>query len=319
VAENHRKPITRQVDLNLLELFDTVYRVRNLTAAGGFLGLSQPAMSHALARLREMYRDPLFVRLPQGLRPTPFAEDLAGQVATALQIIRSTLEKVAFDPATVQRTFRISMTDIGEQVFLPSLVKHLETHARGVKLETKVLGSNELFSALSSGDLDLAVGFVSTPAKGIAQQFLFSDNYVCVVRQSHPLVRASTMSLAEFRQLGHVVADVSGTGHYNSIGRVLASHGIADNIVLRVNHFLSIAPLIANTDLIASVPRNLANTFVKSWKLRIVQPPVVYPTFDITQYWHERYEREPGNRWLRKTFESIFANLATVPPVVGGG
>jgi DNA-binding transcriptional LysR family regulator len=318
MAEVHRKPITRQVDLNLLELFDTVYRVRNLTAAGGVLGLSQPAMSHALARLREMYRDPLFVRLPQGLRPTPFAEDLAGQVATALQIIRSTLEKVAFDPATVQRTFRISMTDIGEQVFLPSLVKYLENHARGVKLETRVMGSSELFSALSSGDLDLAVGFVSTPAKGIAQQFLFSDQYVCVVRQSHPLVRASAMSLSEFKQLGHVVADVAGTGHYNSVGGVLASHGIADNVVLRVNHFLSIAPLIANTDLIASVPRNLANTLVKSWKLRIVQPPVAYPTFDITQYWHERYDHEPGNRWLRNMFESMFSNLATVPPVVDG-
>jgi DNA-binding transcriptional LysR family regulator len=315
MPELHRKSITRQVDLNLLELFDTVYRIKNLTAAGTVLGLSQPAMSHALARLREMYRDPLFVRLPQGLQPTPFAEDLAGQVATALQIIRATLEKVAFDPATVQRTFRISMTDIGEQVFLPSLVKYLETHARGVKLETKVIGTSELFSALSSGDLDLAVGFVSTPAKGIAQQLLFSDNYVCVVRQSHPLVRSSSMSLSEFKQLGHVVADVSGTGHYNSIGKVLASHGIAENIVLRVNHFLSIAPLIANTDLIASVPKNLANTFVKSWKLRIVQPPVRFPPFDIAQYWHERYDQEPGNRWLRNTFESIFARLATVPPL----
>jgi DNA-binding transcriptional LysR family regulator len=313
MSEIHRKPITRQVDLNLLELFDTVYRTRNLTSAGTVLGLSQPAMSHALARLRDMYKDPLFVRLPRGLQPTPFADDLAAQVATALQMIRGTLEKVSFDPASVQRTFRIAMTDIGEQVFLPSIVKFLESHARGVKLQTRVTGTSELFGALSSGDLDLAVGFVASPPKGIAQQFLFSDRYVCVVRQSHPLVRSATMSLSEFKQLGHVVADPAGTGHYDSIGRVLNAHGISENIVLRVDHFLSIAPLVASTDLIATVPMNLADTFVESWKLRMIEPPVAFPSFDITQYWHERYDHEPGNRWLRGTFASMFANFSAVP------
>jgi DNA-binding transcriptional LysR family regulator len=265
-----------------------------------------------------MYGDPLFVRLPQGLQPTPFAQELAGQVSVALQMIRGTLEKVAFDPAKAQRNFHIAMTDIGEQVFLPSLVKHLETHARGIKLETKVIGTSELFSGLSAGDLDLAVGFVSTPPKGVLQQFLFSDSYVCVVRQSHPIVRTSSISLTEFKQLGHVVADLSGTGHYESIGRVLSNHGISENIVLRVNHFLSIGPLLANTDLIATVPRNLANTFVKSWKLRLVEPPVEFPSFDVTQYWHERYHQEPGNLWLRNTIESMFVKFSTVPPKAMG-
>jgi DNA-binding transcriptional LysR family regulator len=305
MSDIHRKPISRQVDLNLLDLFDTVFRTRNLTAAGRVLGLSQPAMSHALARLREMYRDPLFVRLPQGLRPTPFAEQLAGPIANALEIVRGTLEKAPFDPATAQRTFRIAMIDIGEQVFLPLLVKFLGAHAPGIKIETKVTSAGALFNDLSTGDIDLAVGFIPEPAKGIYQKFLFSDDYVCVVRRAHPIVGTS-MGPADFRQLRHVVADVEGTGHASSIVKVLSEHGVSANIVLWVNHFLSIAPLVANTDLIATVPRNLANTFVKSWKLRVVESPVKFPPFDVTEYWHARYDQEPGNMWLRHVFESIF-------------
>jgi DNA-binding transcriptional LysR family regulator len=306
MSEIHRKPISRQVDLNLLDLFDTVFRTRNLTNAGTILGLSQPAMSHALARLREMYGDPLFVRLPQGLRPTPFAEQLAGPVAAALHIVRDTLEKARFDPATAQRTFRIAMTDIGEQVFLPTLIKFLWTHAPGIKIETKVTSTSAhaLINDLSTGDIDLAVGFIPA-SKGIFQKTLFSDDYVCVVRRAHPVVR-NALSLPDFMQLRHVVADVAGTGHASSVVKVLSANGMNDNIVLWVNHFLSIAPLIANTDLVATVPRNLANTFVKSWKLHAVEPPVKFPNFDITQYWHERYEHEPGNIWLRQMFETIF-------------
>lgn len=299
------KPISRQVDLNLLDLFDAVFRIRNLTEAGQALGLSQPAMSHSLARLREMYGDPLFVRSRQGLQPTPFAEQLAGPVATALQIVRGTLEKASFDPLTTQRTFHIAMSDIGEQFLLPILVKVLEASAPKVKIETRDKNPNTLADGLATGDLDLAIGFFSGATTGIYQKFLFSDEYVCVVRQAHPLVSSSSMPLATFKQLGHILADLPGAAHTGSIIKVLKSPSIDANIVLKVNHFLSVAPLIANTDLVATVPRNLANTFVKSWKLRIVEPPIEFPTFDVTQYWHERYDREPGNVWLRQVFESI--------------
>lgn len=305
-----KKPLSRQLDLNLLELFDTVYRTRNLTIAGNVLGLSQPAMSHALARLREMYGDPLFVRLAQGLRPTPFADQLAGPVSAALQIVRGTLDKAPFDPATAQRTFKVAMTDIGEQVFLPLLLYYLETHAPGIKIETRATSVNPaaLINDLSTGDIDVAAGFISNPGKGIHQQFLFSDRYVCVVRAAHPLVR-DALSLADFKRMRHIMPNVAGTGHGESIRKVLASHGIGDQVVLRVTHFLSIASLVANTDLIATVPGNLANTFIGSWNLRLLEPPVEFPGFDVTQYWHERYHEEPGNKWLRGVFESIFLNF----------
>lgn len=264
-------------------------------------------MSHALARLREMYGDPLFVRLAQGLRPTPFAEQLAGPVSDALQIIRSTLDNSPFNPSTSQRTFRVAMTDIGEQIFLPLLTQYFAEHAPNIKFETTVTSksTNALVNELSTGDIDLAYGFISNPGKEIFQKILFSDTYVCVVRGTHPAAQKK-LDLAGLKQLRHVVPNVAGTGHANSIDKVLLAHGISENVVLRVTHFLSIAPLIASTDLVATVPRNLANTFVKSWKLALIEPPVPFPSFDVTQYWHTRYHHEPGLMWLRNVSESIF-------------
>ncbi|MEN3277618.1 MAG: hypothetical protein V7631_3408 [Massilia sp.] len=299
------KPISRQVDLNLLDLFDAVFRTRNLTEAGQSLGLSQPAMSHSLSRLREMYGDPLFVRSRQGLQPTPFAERLAGPVAAALQIVRGTLEKASFNPLTADRTFRIAMTDLGEQFLLPILVKRLAVEAPRVRIETQDKTIGPVAEALAIGELDVGIGFISGKIPGIYQRVLFSDEYVCVVRQDHPLVRSPAISLEAFRQMGHILADLPGGAHTGVIAKILKAPTLNANVVLKVNHFLSVAPLIANTDLIATVPRNLATTFVKSWKLRLVQPPFEFPSFDVTQYWHQRYDQEPGNVWLRTMLESI--------------
>jgi DNA-binding transcriptional LysR family regulator len=299
------KPISRQVDLNLLDLFDAVFRTRNLTEAGKALGLSQPAMSHSLSRLREMYGDPLFVRSRQGLQPTPFAERLAGPVAAALQIVRSTLDKAPFNPLTTHRTFRIALTDLGEQFLLPILVKRLALEAPHVKIETQDKTIGPVVESLATGELDLGIGFIAGRIPGIYQRVLFSDRYACVVRQDHPLVRSSQISIDLFRQLGHVVADLPGGSHTDTITRILNAPGLNANITLKVSHFLSVAPLIANTDLIATVPKNLAHTFEKSWKLRVLEPPVEFPTFDIIQYWHQRYDQEPGNVWLRDMLHSM--------------
>jgi DNA-binding transcriptional LysR family regulator len=303
------KPISRQVDLNLLDLFDAVFRARNLTEAGQALGLSQPAMSHSLSRLREMYGDPLFVRSRQGLQPTPFAERLAGPVAAALQIIRGTLEKASFNPLTTSRTFRIAMTDLGEQFLLPILIKRLALEAPHVRIETQDKTIGPVADALATGELDVGIGFISGKIPGIFQRVLFSDEYVCVVREDHPLVTSSTISFDAFRQMGHIMADLPGGAHTGTIAKILKAPALNANVVLKVNHFLSVAPLIANTDLIATVPKNLATTFVKSWKLRLVEPPVEFPPFDVTQYWHQRYDQEPGNVWLRNILESICRDI----------
>src|SRR5262245_1956109 len=160
----------RRVDLNLLVVFDAVYRTGKLSAAGEALALSQPAMSHALRRLRETLKDPLFVRLPRGLQPTPFADELAGGVTRALAELRNAIGKPKFDPAEAARLFRIAMTDIGEQVFLPKLARHLQAAAPEVSLQAYQLPVKELLTAMYEGEIDLAMGFIPQLRAGFFQQ-----------------------------------------------------------------------------------------------------------------------------------------------------
>jgi DNA-binding transcriptional LysR family regulator len=151
------RPLTRDLDLNLLELFDIVYRTGNLTATGMRLGLSQPAVSYGLAKLRKIYGDALFVRMRHGVQPTPFAVDLAGPIAAAIEMVRGTIKKVEFVPAESRRTFRLAMSDIGERYFLPRLARRLDAEAPRVLIETLSPPLAELTDGLASGEINLPV------------------------------------------------------------------------------------------------------------------------------------------------------------------
>lgn len=300
------KPLSRKLDLNLLDLFDAIYRTRNLTAAGKALGLSQPAMSHALARLRDMYGDPLFVRLAKGVEPTPFADELVGPVSQALQILAQTLEKDSFVPETARRVFRLAMTDIGEHTFLPRLIRHLQHHAPHLCVETVATSASpeELAQELSKGSIDLALGAINPDIAGVRSQILFSDVYACVARPS--TVPRGTLSLAEFKRARHVVPNVAGTNHSVLIDRMLVANGMSGQVVARVTHFLAIAELVADTDVIAIMPRNLALSVARRWGLCHFAPPVQMPGYDVMVYWHKRHDQEPGNAWLREAIVDLF-------------
>lgn len=295
----------RRIDLNLLVVFDAIYKSRNLTAAGAALGLSQPAMSHALKRLRWMLQDPLFVRLPRGLQPTPHAEQLAGPVAQGLESIRGTLDRAGFDPSTSKRTFRLAMTDIGEQVFLPALLGHLLRHAPGVAVQTCQITTEDLRDAMASGGVDLALGFIPQLGPGFLQMRLFRSVYACVVRHGHPDIH-ETLSLKQYREARHALVLSAGTGHGEVIERAMLAKKIDSNAIQRISHFLAIPAILASTDLVATLPRNLAEAFGQQRKLRLLPPPLELPAFDITLYWHARYDLEPGNRWLREVIGKLF-------------
>lgn len=299
------RPLTRQLDLNLLELFDAIYRTRSLTAAGQRLGLSQPAVSYGLAKLREMYADPLFVRVQRGVTPTPFAQGLAEPVATALSIIRGTIQKAAFEPASAQRVFRIAMTDIGERYFLPRLSQHLAATAPGVGVQTLSMGSQELLEGLASAEIDLAVGFLPGLGKQVHQQLLFVERYVYLMRPGHP-AQAPRLSLPQLRQLRHVVASPPGTHHLAAVEKVLNSPRVRADIAMRVQSFLSIGPILAETDLVSPVPSNLASVLSRSLELRTCEPPMRFPAFDIRLYWHARMNQDPASMWLRASFQQLF-------------
>lgn len=303
------KPLSRRIDLNLLELFDTVYRLRNLTAAGRRLGLSQSAISHGLAKLRDAYADPLFVRTQRGVQPTPFADGLAEPVAGALEIVRSTLVQPVFEPAQAQRVFRIAMTDVGERMFLPHLVGWLARQGPGLRLETSAPGVAELYEALGNGAIDLAIGLIPGMGKQVRQRLLFHERFVYMMRRGHP-EHASVLSLEQLQRLPHAIADPQGNDHAIAVEKVLAEAGVKANIVLRVRSFLGLAAIVADTELIAPVPSNLGRTMAGSRQLEICEPPMSVPGFDVSVYWHQRFHHDPASVWLRDGLAVLFQDAA---------
>jgi len=287
------------LDLNLLRVFDAVLRDRSVTLAGERIGLSQPAMSNALARLRKLFGDPLFVRTPRGMNPTPYAQRLADPVRQALDLLELTLrEGAGFDPASADRTFRLHMSDIGEIAFLPALLERLKDDAPHARIEVAQHPDAGVRDALASGELDLAVGFMPELGSGVAQRRLFRDRYVCIARAGHPHIRTS-LTAAQFRAAQHVLVTSSGTGH-QVVERMLAEQGLLGSIALRVPHFMVVPMILERTDLVCTAPSQLAHAIARMGRFRALELPIPIPAFDVKLLWHERREQDPGNRWLRE-------------------
>lgn len=293
------------LDLKLLVAFEAVLMQRNVTAAAQSIGLTQPAMSTALGKLRKVFKDPLFVRTSRGMEPTPFAMQLAEPIRHALHLIRQTLNREkTFDAATSTRTFRIVMTDIGERVFLPALLQRLSEIAPGVNVHTVQLPVKEMREALESGQMDLAVGFIPDLAAGFYQQRLFKRSYVCVARGDHPTI-GDTLTLKQYLAASHAIVSATGTGH-DVVERMLAERGHTRRIALHVTHFLAIPLIVANTDLVVTIPTMLAESYLPTMNIKLLAPPLKMPVYAIMQYWHERFHEDPANRWLREIFCELF-------------
>ena len=179
----------KDIDLNLLRLFDAVYRMRNVSRAAELMDLTQPAASQGLTRLRLLIKDPLFVRAGGGVQPTPKADRLANAVRSALSTLELALnESATFEPLVSRRVFRIHMSDIGEARFLPELMAVLRRLAPGVRVETSPVASTEIVSALDSGRIDFAFGFLPT-VKDTQRMRLLKDRYIVLLRAGHPFVK----------------------------------------------------------------------------------------------------------------------------------
>lgn len=295
-----------ELDLNLLRVFDAVLRDGSVTAAGERLGLSQPAMSNALSRLRRLLDDPLFVRTPSGMRPTPFAQRLAAPVRQALDLIQTTLsQQAAFDPRTSQRSFRLQLSDVGEIVFLPALLERLEREAPGVRIDTEQLPQDEVSEALSAGEIDLAVGFLPGLSAGVVSKRLFRDRYVCVVRADHPRI-GSRITLAQFLAASHLLVSARGSAH-EIVEQTLRNKGFARRIALRVPHFTVVPMILARTDHMVIVPEGLMRAIARFGRFKSLKPPVDIPALDVKVHWHERFGRDPGIAWLRGVLLDLYA------------
>jgi DNA-binding transcriptional LysR family regulator len=292
------------LDLNLLRVFDTVLRDRSVTSAARHLGLTQPAVSNALARLRAQFEDALFVRTSTGMDATPFARELAEPVRQALALLESALAHgPGFDPATSTRAFRFYMSDLGQVEFLPPLVERARQVAPGVRLEAVALEVEDIGDALAAGALDLAVGFLPGLGPPVLRQPLFRDAYVCLMRADHPTIGAR-LTRKQFLEASHVL--VSYRGGHRVIEEALERAGLARRIALRVPHFTVVPMILERSDLILTLPARVARVYERRGKFKSLPPPVPIPPADVAVHWHERIERDPGNRWLREIIADLF-------------
>lgn len=295
----------RDIDLNLLVVFHELYKERRVAAVAESLGLTQPAVSNALSRLRRMLGDELFLRTGRGMEPTPYASQLAEPIAGALATIRDTLEReLEFDPAASKRKFTIAMTDLGEIHFLPRLMRRLAEVAPGVTISTVRNTSVVLSDELESGRVDLAFGLLPQLKAGFFQRLLFRQRYVCLFRKGHPLDKDS-MTLEDFESAQHVVVVAAGTGHA-TVNDAIERRTPRRNVRLSVPHFIALGHILASTDLIATVPERYVRESMAPFNLTYLPLPVPVPEFDVNLFWHARFHKEPGNQWLR----SLMAELA---------
>jgi DNA-binding transcriptional LysR family regulator len=288
----------KDIDLNLLRLFDAVYRTRNVSRAAESLDLTQPAASQGLTRLRALIRDPLFMRAAGGVQPTPKAHRMAEAVQRALAILEQALgESAGFDAASSQRTFRLHMSDIGEGRFLPELMIALREQAPGVRIETLPLPRREITAALDSGRIDFAFGFLPM-VKDTRSADLLQDRYIVLLRKGHPFTRrrrAWQPLMQRLRELEFVAVRT----HAETL-RILEQAQLQDRLRVTTEHFMVLPSIVRATDLAVIMPRNIARGFAKEGAYAIVEPEFPLRDFTVSLHWSRRFEAEPGNQWLRQ-------------------
>jgi DNA-binding transcriptional LysR family regulator len=298
----------KDIDLNLLVIFQQLLTERRVSAVAVKLGLTQPTVSNALNRLRQQLGDELFLRTSKGMEPTAYAMQLAEPIAYALASIEATLnERTRFDPSQSRRKFIIAMTDIGEIYFLPRLMKTLDELAPEITISTiRTTGAN-LAEDLERGAIDLAIGWLPHLKTGFFQRRLFVHEHVCMFRQGHPLDTNTPLSKEAFAAADHVVVAAAGTGHA-TVDASIEKLGLKRKVVLSVPHFVAVGHILATTDMIATVPERFAQQCEVPFKLKHVALPIKLPEIGINLFWHSRFHKEQGNQWLRSLLFDQFAS-----------
>jgi DNA-binding transcriptional LysR family regulator len=297
----------KDVDLNLMLVFHELMMEKRVSAVAVKLGLSQPAVSNALKRLRTLLGDELFQRTSKGMEPTPYANQIAEPIAYALSAIHSSLnEKYSFDPNTSERTFTLGVTDIGEIYFLPRLMDLLATVAPHVTVSSVRNTSVNLRDEMEAGHVDLAIGLLPQLKAGFFQRRLFHQPYVCMFRAGHAL-DGPALTVEQFCAADHVVVVAAGTGHAD-MDATIEKKGIKRRVKLTVPHFVAVGHILATTDLVSSVPERFARACVAPFNLRYLPHPVVQAPIDINLFWHAKYHRDPGNQWLRGVIFDTFSD-----------
>lgn len=306
----------KDLDLNLLRLFDAVWRSRSVSLAAQQLGMSQPAASQGLARLRSVLGDALFERSGSGVRPTPRADRLAQAVQSALATIEEALNaSQVFEPQRSARVLRVHLSDIGEARFLPELVLSLQRHAPGMRLEARPMAHDQIGAALDNGQLDLAIGFLPEVVDTL-QQPLLSDRYVLLVRKGHPVAKL----WAQWQKKAVAPPDVwhdllaelefAAVRTHSDTLRILERMHWQHRLRLTVSHFLSLPGIVRSSNLAVLMPRNFAQGFAVEGALDIIEPDLPLRDFTVSMHWSPRFDKDPCLQWFRHTVSDLFSTNA---------
>ena len=295
----------QSMDLNLLVAFEALMDERNVTRAARRIGLSQPATSNALARLRRTFDDPLLIRTSNGMAPTPAAKALIEPVRLALSQLRAVLqEKPSFDPAATRHTFQVLANDYAEVILLAPLARQVRSAAPGVSIGVHRPANVFLPPSATAlaGSFDLAIGFFPDALSldaGVRSEVLFEEEHVCITSGRHPSIRGR-LSIRQYASASHVAVFYRSEGP-GIIDTLLAQKGLARSTMMQVPHFCSVPFLVASSDLIATVPKRLASRFSRSLNLQILAVPFPMPPFRLTMLWHQRLDSDPAQGWMRAT------------------
>ncbi|MCP3145214.1 LysR family transcriptional regulator [Pyxidicoccus sp. QH1ED-7-1] len=293
---------------------DALLTEANVTRAAQRLGVTQSAMSHSLRQLRELLGDALLIRGRGGMMRTPRAEQLAAPLHRGLlELQRALRSEPTFEPRTATRRFTLATGDYFAAALLPELLGLLGNEAPGVDLVIRHLIPDAVTSLLESGEAELAVGAFPDSHLSLRQQKLFTEDFVCVVRKGHPAARKG-LDLETYLRLPHVLISPRGEGA-GAVDTALAKLGRSRRIGLRLPYFLTAPLALTRSDYILTAPRRLVEPFAGTWPLQLLPPPIALRSFDVLQFWHERFDSDPAHRWLR----GMVARAAWCPPCQPGG
>lgn len=284
-----------KTDLNLFIAFDVIYREKNLTKAGEVLGITQPAVSNSLSRLREIFDDELFIRTSKGMVPTAVSQNIIDDVRSALTLFSSTIsDSETFEPKSASTTFKISAGDLSEFRLLPSLISSLSKLAPEIDIESYLTPRKNTPRELAAGNLDFSIDPPIHSDTSLRHKEIFKDNYVLIVRKNHPITKKKKLTMADYLELSHIHISNSRTG-LGHVDMALYRLGESRRIALRAQHFLVAPFVISQSDLALTSTKS----FLVSKDLTSIKLPFTVDPVELHLYWHETKHNDPGNIWMR--------------------
>ena len=298
----------KDTDLNLFIAFDVIYTEKNLTKSGQVLGITQPAVSNALARLRDLFNDELFIRTSRGMIPTPVANQLIGDIRNALSLIQNTISvSEKFDPSTAEMTFKISIGDTSEYRLLPLLIKELAEIAPKVKVETYLTARKDAPRELASGAIDFSIDPPLQSDQHLKHEKIYLEDYVMIVRKDHPILKKQKITIEDYLDLSHIHISnrKTGMGH---VDMTLYKLGLTRDIYLRAQHFLVAPYIVEQSDMAITTTKGFAVDRNLAWR----ELPFDIDPLVLHLYWHENNDNESSSKWMRDLMLKTYGKLQQV-------